>query len=677
MLFLSTLLLFLVFGFLVNISTPVALKTFKIGDVIESDIHSTKAFIDQEAFELLKQSVMDAVMPVTTIDVTVQLSIRQKINEFYDHLRAIKTEYADEKQSVLQKIYIATVRESSMAVTEDTLKALITLSEQTITANVQTVNEVVSQVMAEGVSEAQLPDAKLRISETLSKLEVPNSVREATDALIGEYLISNIEIDIAKTEARRQKALAELVPPQIEKAALLALKGQVIDQKLSSLLTAAGYGSYSKGARLIYTITTYLSLVLILGLYYSFSSTYLNKGLTTKKILLSTTLLIITTVINHFAVLTSPYLIHICLYTLTLCLFYDRLYAVIISIILVALTAMVEPVHLSFLIYGPLSAIACGLMLKEIHQRGSILYSGIVISLFSVVIGGLFLLVSGDTGQVLIREVLFLGVAGVFYSILAIGTLPIWEFVFKLLTPIKLLELSSPNQPLLKHLLIEAPGTYHHSIIVGNLSDEAARAVSADSLLARVGAYYHDIGKTYKPYFFKENQLGIDNPHDRMSAYMSAGVIKNHVDYGVKLAQSHHLPEEIAGFISSHHGTTIIKYFYHKALKDQKDVDIKDFSYEGDLPLTKEMAIVMLADTVEAVSRTLEVHNPQQHEIMLTKVFQDKFETGQLKHSPLTFADLEKIKNAFLKTLSGLYHDRIIYPEDIVKGEPLKDETVN
>lgn len=666
-LFWTTLILLFFFVYLVNTTTPVSMQQYKIGDIIKSDIYSESALVDEAAFELLQQKALDSVVPITTVDLTVQLALRQKFTDFYDHLMHIKATYASEKMAVLQKIYSATMRDDDAGFKEEVLNQLIALDNQVITDSFQTFNDVVSQIMAEGVAENDLADTKLRIADTLTKLNVAAPIRDAGMTMIESLMVPNVEVDFKKTEALKQKVLSEIEAPMIQKGALLANKGQFVTEELLSVLESAGYGSFGATQKLSYGIVIHLAIAVILGLYYSFSSTYLTDGLNSKRILLSTALIVITALINHTVVATAPYLVHVALYTLTMCLFYKSQYAVMISVFLVALTVLIEPVPLSFALYGPLSAVACGLMLKEIHQRSIILYSGVVISLVNVVIGGVFLLLNNEGEKFFLSEGLFLMSSGLFYAILTIGTLPIWEFVFRLITPIKLLELSSPNQPLQKLLLIEAPGTYHHSVIVGNLSDEAARAIGADSMLARVGAYYHDIGKTYKPYFFKENQLGIDNPHDDMSPYMSAGVIKNHVQYGEKLAHIHHLPEEIIGFIKTHHGTTIIKYFYHKALKDQKEVDVKDFSYDGEIPLSKEMAIVMLADTVEAVSRTLEVHNPQQHETMLNKVFQDKYESGQLKDAPLTFADLEKIKKAFLKTLSGLYHDRIVYPEDTAK----------
>lgn len=254
---------------------------------------------------------------------------------------------------------------------------------------------------------------------------------------------------------------------------------------------------------------------------------------------------------------------------------------------------------------------------------------------------------------------------GIFCAVLTVGSLPLWESVFGVVTPLKLLELSNPNHPLLKKLLIEAPGTYHHSIIVGNLSEAAANAVGANSLLARTGAFYHDIGKTSRPYFFKENQLTSENPHDKISPSLSSLIITNHVKDGLELAKKHKLPGEITAFINEHHGNTLVAYFYHKALNGEngEKVDEESFRYKGKKPQTKETAIVMLADSVEAAVRSLSAPNRDKIQKMIEKIIKDKLEDGQLEDCDLTLKELESIKQAFINVILGIFHERIEYPD--------------
>ena len=252
---------------------------------------------------------------------------------------------------------------------------------------------------------------------------------------------------------------------------------------------------------------------------------------------------------------------------------------------------------------------------------------------------------------------------GVISGLIAVGFQPVFEAAFNLATPSKLLELANPNQPLLRRLLLEAPGTYHHSIIVANLSEAAAEKIGANPLLARTGAYFHDIGKLKRPLYFKENQRG-ENPHDRTDPYVSAAIVTAHTADGLTLAQKHHLPPEIQRIIVEHHGDTPVMYFYHKALQqaDGKPVDIKDFRYGGSRPSTKESAIVMLADTIEAAVRSMADPTPQAIQRFIERLIRGKIEDGQLSNSPLSLLDIDGICEAFSAVLSGVFHERIEYP---------------
>jgi putative nucleotidyltransferase with HDIG domain len=239
-------------------------------------------------------------------------------------------------------------------------------------------------------------------------------------------------------------------------------------------------------------------------------------------------------------------------------------------------------------------------------------------------------------------------------ALLCMGFQPLMEIIFNLATPSKLLELANPNQPLLRRLLIEAPGTYHHSIIVANLSEAAAEAIGANPLLARVGSYFHDVGKLKRPLYFKENQLG-DNPHDHTDPYVSSAIVTAHARDGLQMAKKYRLPMEIEKIIMEHHGDTPVMFFYHKALQqaDGNPVDIQDFRYDGTRPSMKESAIVMLADTIEAAVRSMPDPTPQRIEEFIEQLVRGKLEDGQLSDSPLTLRDIDKICDAFTTVLIG------------------------
>jgi len=233
---------------------------------------------------------------------------------------------------------------------------------------------------------------------------------------------------------------------------------------------------------------------------------------------------------------------------------------------------------------------------------------------------------------------------GILSAVLAIGTLPFFESAFGILTAVRLLELANPNRPLLRRMLVEAPGTYHHSVVVGNLAEAAADTVGGNPLLARVGAYYHDIGKVVRPYFFIENQIGQDNPHDKISPSLSALIITSHVKDGIALAEEAKLPPKVVSFIRSHHGKSLVSYFYSRATENGQTERLveEDFRYDGPLPESREEAIVMLADSIEAAVRSMPDPEPGRIEALVRRIIRERLVSGQLEKCDLTLRDLDQ-----------------------------------
>ncbi len=308
---------------------------------------------------------------------------------------------------------------------------------------------------------------------------------------------------------------------------------------------------------------------------------------------------------------------------------------------------------------------------SRLSQRYDILRAGLLVALVNLLaLLGLDLMQGASLLQAQVWQYLVWAVVdGFVASILAMGSIPLLEGPFGVVTAVKLIELSNPNQPLLRKLLVEAPGTYHHSIMVGNLAEAAAEAVGGNSLLARVGAYYHDIGKSKRPYFFVDNQFGAENPHDRLAPTLSAIIISSHVKDGIELSREYRVPEPIVNFIREHHGTTLIRFFYEKARDQEGDdaVPESDFRYDGPKPRSKETAIVMLADASEATVRTLKNPNPPTIEQVVRRLIKERLEDGQLDESNLTLKELDTIARTFTRVLTGVFHQRIEYPDRVLK----------
>ena len=321
------------------------------------------------------------------------------------------------------------------------------------------------------------------------------------------------------------------------------------------------------------------------------------------------------------------------------------------------------------------TCLVAALSLIQFRSRSAYIRAGFNVALISLPLSLASFLVIHDISAVDgIARLLCGFTGGVICAFLAAGFTPLFEYFGSYVTDMRLIESATLDHPLLKELSIQAPGTWNHSMVMGMMAESAANAVGANSVLARVGAYFHDIGKMMKPLYFVENQMGLENRHDKLSTSMSALIIRSHVKDGIELAKKHTVPQNIQDMISQHHGTSIIEYFYEKAVKEQKDagvetidVDKSLYSYPGPKPQTKEAGILMLADSIEAAARTLSDHSADRIQGMVQKLINKIFASGELNECELTLQDLHRIAKSFTRVLTGIYHQRIAYAEPAEK----------
>jgi hypothetical protein len=356
--------------------------------------------------------------------------------------------------------------------------------------------------------------------------------------------------------------------------------------------------------------------------------------------------------------------------------------AIAFSLIISILASIVTGWRLEFFIYFLVGSVLATYGVRNCRERMVLIKTGLWVGLLNIL---MVLSIQALPIQTLYENpyspagaisliTCFLG--GALAGVIATGFLPLIEMVFGFTTDIKLLELSSLDQPILKDLMVNAPGTYHHSVIVSSMVEATAESIYANPLLAKVSAYYHDIGKTKKPLYFVENQVRGDKRHEKLAPSMSSLILISHVKDGVELAKQHRLGKEIVDIIQQHQGTRLISYFYQKAKEQTKEkggkslpVKEEDFRYPGPKPQTKEAGLVLVADAAEAAARTLVDPAPARIKGMVQKIINDVFSDGQLDECELTLKDLNQIAKSFTKTLSGIFHSRIEYPEPIVKGE--------
>ncbi|MCA9398257.1 MAG: HDIG domain-containing protein [Candidatus Omnitrophica bacterium] len=408
-------------------------------------------------------------------------------------------------------------------------------------------------------------------------------------------------------------------------------------------------------------------LLFFLGLYLSF----FNKA-SVKKFLhlgLLLTLIVSTAhVIQIYTEIPEYYVPVAGIAMLTMLLFNDLQLAFIMSLASSVLVRLIVGGDIGMFLTFFIGSLAGAYTVRDARTRGKLISAGLFVSVMNVIA---ILLLTPNASSLMTTHFainyLYPAAANGFISaFLVVATLKVFEYLFGVMTNYSLLELSDFNQPLLKRMVYEAPGTYHHSLMVSNLAEAAADSIGANALLTRVGAYYHDIGKMVKSEYFTENQSIGGNKHDTMEPSMSRLVILNHVKEGIELAKKHKLNQKIIDFIPQHHGTSLMYYFYQRALEESEEgeeVNEDDFRYPGPKPQTRETAITLLADSVEGATRALDDPNPTNIEETVKKIVNNKFIDGQLDECPLTLKEIETITNTFIRVLTAMYHGRVKYPE--------------
>lgn len=665
--FLALLFFFSLFAILVASLKP-AKYDLAVGQRAQADIRSPKEIEDRWATDKLKEEAASKEEILYKLDSSVHFEVKKDLERFFTMLYTVRQ---DEETSLLEKRQV--ISENDLSISGDNITVALEAPEEKLKYLENYIYDIVAQNMGDGIKIEDLQKVKNNIKEyVLTLTDFNEGLQELSISLINATIRPNYFMDIEATEQKRQEARENVEKVMIRKGDLILREGETVTYDRLNLLRELGLlTEYSKIDFMLYAGIGLIVLVvelLMIAYLAVFNKTLLEK---TGTILMIMIIFITILIVSKVSSIISIYIMPVAAGAMLLAILTDARFSFLVNLALTLLVALVTGNDINFIFMALVGGTVGIFSVQNTQQRGSIFLSGILVSIahLASVIGFGFIN-SHEVSSVLTNG--FYGVLnGIFCAILTVGSLPLWESVFGVVTPLKLLELSNPNHPLLKKLLIEAPGTYHHSIIVGNLSEAAANAVGANSLLARTGAFYHDIGKTSRPYFFKENQLTSENPHDKISPSLSSLIITNHVKDGLELAKKHKLPGEVIAFINEHHGNTLVAYFYHKALNGEngENIDEESFRYKGKKPQTKETAIVMLADSVEAAVRSLSAPNRDKIQKMIEKILKDKLEDGQLEECDLTLRELESIKQAFINVILGIFHERIEYPDlDEAKG---------
>jgi len=572
------------------------------------------------------------------------------------------------------------IKDLGVPLSEEQVKYLISkVGEQELADFKKIALELVSGIMQEEITEDNLANKIDAVQSGFQSTGLSQDLKNIGGLLAKAVLKPNSVIDVEATKERKDEAYRnakenkEIIPKD---SRILSVGDIVTEDKLkvleelNLLETGKPYFAFDAGILVI--------LLLLFWLLIFYMNNFCKNILRSRgDVTLISVIIILTLLLARVVYAYSPLLIPIFIAPMLISILLDLKLAMVVNFILVIAISFMVKGHLAFIYMSLISGTFSAFIVSRANQRSKLSASGLAIAGINVLIILCMGIINKNDIRTIASEGLIVSVNGIFSIILTIGMLPFLESTFNIITPLKLLELANPNQPLIKRLLMEAPGTYHHSLMVGNLAEVAAEAIGGNALLARVGAYYHDIGKLKRPNFFMENQLS-DNPHDRMAPSLSTLVITSHANDGVEIAEKYKIPLAIRNIIKQHHGTTMVAYFYHKAKKSDKGDTVKqeDFRYEGPKPATKEAAIVMLADSVEAAVRSMADKTEGKIEGLVRKIIRDKLDDGQLDECDLTLKNLDDIAKAFMKVFSGYFHAREEYPEIKAKAAGMEEVKV-
>lgn len=552
----------------------------------------------------------------------------------------------------------------------DDIRSIILAEQRDLNQLHQKLTETLQEMMGAGIKQEQLAEFKANLRDSIQGMAVSNELKLLGTNIGVPRLKANLLYDRDKTMAEKNKAAESVEKVIYKKGQFIVQAGQPVTESQIDMLSELGLlKDYRVDIPLIAGVALAVLISIAIGVIYLI---FYEKELLYQPhlILMSGIILTLVAALAYAAALFNPYLMPSAMAGILLAVLINTRMGMIINIVMALLAGLLSGMQIApvaMTLAGGMVGIG---MLKSIQQRNSLVWAGIGIAGGNLLtIAAYEMLIQGGWLGPLTSSVWGI-LAGFVAAILTIGTLPIWENLFDVVTPIKLVELGNPNNDILKRLLMETPGTYHHSIIVANLAESAAEAIGANGLLARVGAYYHDVGKLERPYFFKENQLSIDNPHDELEPGLSTKIITSHVTDGLELAKKYKVPAVIQEFITEHHGTTPVVYFFHKARKQENgEPKLEDFRYPGPRPRSRETAIVMLADTAEAAVRSMTEHTPDKVEALIRKLIREKLDDGQFDDCNLTLRDMNTIATTFTGVFSGIFHERVKYPNVNLKEE--------
>ncbi len=635
----------------------------KPGQVAPVDLVAPREFVDRPATERLRQEAASRVMATYVRRAEAAQRAEEAAAGAFDLLRQARAELEQggEREGAVGRLR----QRLPFPVRDAALEEALSLSADDLERAERDVRDILRWEMSRNITVADLPTFQREAVAAVRSLGHAPLLSDFLAAVVEHSLQPNFFLDREETERQRRAAMAAVRPVTIVRGEMIVRRGQKLTEEdvarlADAGLLAAGSRWPERGASLLWALLLagFLGgLVRVAGLR---SLDHDGRFLALGVICVGGAAL--GRVLSPLSPLLTP-AAGCALLTATLA---NPVLALGVGATVSVANSLTAGGNTVTLLVGLAEAAAAVITGARLSSRADLMRAGLwsaaggvaVLAAYHLLPGGVSVPALGVQAAIAAAAGLLLG------GVLAVGSLPFFENGFGILTALRLLELANPNQPLLRKLMLTAPGTYHHSIVVANLAEAAAEAIGADALLARVGAYYHDVGKIKRPYFFVENQMNGQNPHDRLSPHLSALIVTSHVKDGIELARHHRLPAEIARFIPEHHGTSLLTYFYRRALEEGGAGEVTEemFRHHGPRPQTRETVVVMLADAAEAACRALRDPSPGRLQATVRRVIRERLADGQLDQCDLTLRDLDLIAEAFVRVLGGMYHERVQYP---------------
>lgn len=683
---------FLAFTALIGINFLPENLDLKESQVSPKDVLAPKSvvFQDKIATEALRRAAAARILPAYDLEPAVIQIAETNVRNFIDKVRTIQG-----NKGLNQQTKITDLKANLTFTLNDNQAAqFLQYDSETLNLIEDSSRQILRQALSEGVEEDNLAAKKEALGRTINELPIRKANKDSIKILVTNYLQPNKVYNEVETKRRIQAARDSVIPvtQSILRKQKIISKGDVVTKDTIQKLEALGLLRATSGWTVILGIAVFVLLTMALTL--SYIRQFLLGMYQRDNLLILLGLIAFITILVARGVLAigftdrpdladiMGYLVPVAAGSMLIAVLLDSHLAIVVTILLNAWIGVLTGFQLRFAIVGLITGLVAIFSVSHLSQRSDLAKAGLLnvgaAAAASIIAVGMM------TGMdwPLISWGVLIGLGnGILSAVLTGGVLPYLESAFGITSAVRLLELSNPNTPLLKRLLMEAPGTYHHSIIVGNMAEAAADSIGADSLLVRAGAYYHDIGKTKRPYFFIENQLSCENPHDKIAPSLSTLIITSHVRDGVEMAREHKLPERIVAIIEQHHGTSLVSFFYHLAKENDKHESVLEetYRYDGPKPQTREAALVMLADSVEAAVRSRKQPTLGDLEGLVREIIKQKLDDGQLDECNITLRDLHTIANAFMKVLTGIFHSRIEYPDQMLKEmerRKLKDASI-